>query len=420
MSGRLFREEVLEARRKSWLGGISLAQPVGPWVLTALAVTATALVVGYLIAGEYTQRSRVIGQLVPDLGLSTVVAPTTGVVSRLFAEEGQQIAAGAPLVSVDVPRTTSSGADPVAVLREGFDARKASLQQQSASQGQKLDAQEAGYRGQLAASRRELVQIESEIATRRKQVAIGRSILKRFKSVADRKYISQLQLNQQQQTLLEQVNQQQALERQATLVRRDIVQLEQALGELTAQRAAQKASAAGDLALLDQERIQQEASGGLIIRAPVTGLVANRLVEPGQAVQAGQALVSLLPKGSVLQAQLLVPSRAIGFVEQGDRVLLRYQAYPYQKFGHHVGKVVRVSRSALNPADAGGRGGAQNVEPFYRVLVALDRQTVTAYGKQEPLRPGMVLEADILGEHRTLYEWVLEPLYALGDGEGGE
>jgi membrane fusion protein len=94
-------------------------------------------------------------------------------------------------------------------------------------------------------------------------------------------------------------------------------------------------------------------------------------------------------------------------------VLLRYQAYPYQKFGHHVGQVVRISRSALTPERGAASAGA---EPFYRVLVSLARQTVTAYGEEEPLRPGMVLEADILGEHRRLVEWVLEPLYTLGRG----
>jgi membrane fusion protein len=95
-----------------------------------------------------------------------------------------------------------------------------------------------------------------------------------------------------------------------------------------------------------------------------------------------------------LQAQLLVPSRPVGFIEPGDRVLLRYQAFPYQKFGHHGGKVIRVSRSAINPETT----GAQTTEPYYRVLVALDRQDITAYGRPEPLRPGMVLDADILGE----------------------
>ncbi len=411
MSGRLFRDEVMVGRRASWLGGISLAQPVQTWALAGGALLATALVVGYFVAGEYTQRSRVVGQLVPDRGVSTVVAPTSGVVGRLFVEEGQEVAGGNPLVSIDVPRTTAAGTDSSAALRDGFDARRTSLADQRASQAARLAAQVEGHQGQLDTARRELRQIEAEVRTRREQVAVGRSILARYRRVADDKYATELQVDQQRQTVLVMESQRQALERQATLARRNIVQLTQTLNELAAERSAQAASAAWDAAVLDQERVQQEATTGLVVTAPLGGMVANRLVEPGQAVQAGQPLVSLVPEGSVLQAQLLVPSRAIGFVEEGDRVLLRYQAYPYQKFGHHAGQVLRISRSALNP-DA--RGAGASAEPFYRVLVALERQTVTAYGEEERLRPGMVLEADILGEHRRLVEWVLEPLYSLG------
>ena len=43
----------------------------------------------------------------------------------------------------------------------------------------------------------------------------------------------------------------------------------------------------------------------------------------------------------------------------------------------------------------------------------LDTQSVLAYGKQEPLRPGLAMEADILGDTRKLYEWLFEPVYAL-------
>ena len=145
------------------------------------------------------------------------------------------------------------------------------------------------------------------------------------------------------------------------------------------------------------------------VRAPLDGMVANRLIEPGQAVTAGQPILSLLPQGSQLQAQLFVPSSAVGFIEPGDRVLLRYQAFPYQKFGHHGGSVIRVSYSSILPS----KNGKDDGEPYYRVIVALDTQTVTAYGKSEPLRPGMKLDADILGERRKLYEWALEPLFSL-------
>lgn len=92
-------------------------------------------------------------------------------------------------------------------------------------------------------------------------------------------------------------------------------------------------------------------------------------------------------------------------------VQLGYQAFPHQKFGHHRGVVARISRSAIGPSLPGPNGQAG--EPYYRVVVHLAGQTILAYGKPEPLRPGMLLEADILGEERKLYEWVLEPLYSL-------
>ena len=207
--------------------------------------------------------------------------------------------------------------------------------------------------------------------------------------------------------MLELVSGRQALQRQLASLQRERAQLEQSLEDIPAQRVAQQSATARDLALLDREQVQNDANGELLVEAPVAGLVASRLIEPGQAVQAGQPLLSLLPAGSHLQARLFVPSRAIGFIEPGDNVLLRYQAFPYQKFGHHEGVVSRVSRSAMSPA--GGEAG----EPYYRVLVDIDRQSITAYGRQEPLRPGMVLEADIMGERRKLYEWVLEPLYSI-------
>src|SRR3546814_4448562 len=107
-----------------------------------------------------------------------------------------------------------------------------------------------------------------------------------------------------------------------------------------------------------------------MIKAPAAGLIANRSITLGQAVQAGQPLLSILPQGATLQAQLLVPSRAIGFIAPGDTVLLRYQAFPYQKFGHHRGKVVRISRSALSTGEIAVLAGSnQATEPLYRVLV---------------------------------------------------
>lgn len=115
-----------------------------------------------------------------------------------------------------------------------------------------------------------------------------------------------------------------------------------------------------------------------------------------------------------MEAELLVPSSAIGFIAPGDTVLLRYQAFPYEKFGLQQGRLSRISRSALSPGELGASiGNVLQGESYYRVTVALKRQSVMAYGKPEMLKPGMLLQANIIGERRSLVEWVFEPLYAL-------
>jgi membrane fusion protein len=401
----LFRQEVLDARQNGWLGGISLAQPLSARVLSFAAFAIAALVIAFLAFGNYTRRSSVTGELVPDLGVSSVVAPGSGVVARLLVEEGARVEAGQPLALIDVPRATADGQDALGAIRDGLRARHDSTQAQGESQVAQVDAQIEGTRRQLQAAREELVQVGAAIATRVELEHIGRETEQRYADIAAKQYVSQVQLNQQRQAVLDLVNARQALERQATQLRRTIAQFEQDLRELPLQRSALLAGTAGDLAQLDTERVQQEANGQLLLKAPVSGLVAHQMIEPGQAVQGGQALLSILPQGSHLQAMLMVPSRAIGFIAPGDRVQLRYQAFPYQKFGHHVGRVLQISRSATEPKDGG--------EPRYRVLVALERQAITAYGKAEALRPGMLVDADILGERRKLYEWVLEPLYSV-------
>lgn len=419
MSQELFRKEALEARRTQWLGAISLAQPLRLWVLTLGAVLVALTVVLFLILGTYTRRSTVTGQLVPSKGLVTVLAPATGVISQLDHVEGDALHAGQRLAVVVTPRATPEGGDTQVALEQGIEQRRDGLVSMQAAQQSQLQAQASGLRAQLAVARRELAQIETEVVTRQDQTRIAGETLARLKQLEDNRYVSVLQIKQQESTALEYTGQAQALQRQAITARRSIAQLEQALRELPGQQQATQAALQRDLAQLGQEQVETQARGALTVTAPVGGMVATQLVKPGQAVQAGQPLMSLLPKNSELEAELLVPSRAIGFIEPGDAVQLRYQAYPYQKFGHQLGKVARISRSALSSGELGTLiGNAQQGEPFYRITVHLRKQSVIAYGKNELLKPGMLLDADVMGERRRLIEWIFEPLYALkGDIE---
>jgi membrane fusion protein len=410
----LFRREALAARRESWLGGISLVQPLPLWLLAAFAFAAAAALASLLVFGEYTRRSRVAGQLVPDLGLITIAAPAAGVVAGPVPHEGRQVQPGDPVAIVSTPHATRENGDMTAGLLERLRRRQDALRQSLAAQVQLLELEADGNAAQLAAARRELEQIEGSMAIEREQVRVAGELLSQLARLAAQGHVTARQLKQQEQAALERAAALQNLERQATAVRREILGIEQRLAELESRRTAQAAGHAQDMAELEQERLQIQASGEILVSAPLAGLVASVLIERGGTVGAGQPLMTVVPTGSVLQARLLVPSRAVGFIEPGDAVLMRYPAYPHQKFGHHGGRVLRISRSALDAsAVAALRGHSTAAEPTYRVLVELGAQSIVAFGEAQPLRPGMAVEADILGERRKLYEWVLEPLYSL-------
>lgn len=414
MSQQLFRKEVMEARGASRLGGISLAQPLSSWLLTMMGVVLALAVGVYLVCGSYTRRTHVAGRLVPTQGLATMLAPAAGVVTGLGVIEGKRVAAGQVLASISVASSSIARGPSALEVESSLAARRAGVRSAQRGQQRLLATQAAGLKAQLAEAQGELAQVEAQISTRGRQVSISEESLARMRELQAKQYVSLSQLEQQQSGLLEQQLAAQELQRQAQSLRRSLVQIRQSLDELPAQRQAVEAGAQRDLAALAQEQLAIEAQGAVAITAPMAGVVAAQVVKSGQSVQQGQPLLTVLPGDGVLEAELLVPSRAAGFIAAGDRVLLRYQAYPYQKFGQQQGRVASVSRSALGPNEVGALiGSSGDGQPLYRVSVALPRQSIAAGWHAEALKPGMLLDADILGEKRRLVEWLFEPLYSL-------
>ncbi|MFZ5637718.1 MAG: HlyD family secretion protein [Pseudomonadota bacterium] len=411
----LFRKEVMEARRNGWLGGISLAQPVRFRLIAWAAVAIAIAILLLLVFGSYTRRSHVEGRLQPVQGLATVVAPTAGVVTSIGAGEGANVDAGQALASVAIPRTIRTAGDAGAALSEQLARRRDGLVDAKNARTDAFDARRRGLDAQLVNAAQELRRIEAALEIQREQVRIAEDNLARFRQLRDQRYVSALQLQNQESNALQQQSGLQSLLRQLATMQRQIAELRQSRDELPAELRTADAEFERDIASVEQEAIEIEARQALTVVSPLDGVIATQHVKPGQSVEAGQPLMTVIPGKGELEVELFVPSRAVGFVEPGDSVLLRYHAYPFQKFGHHTGRVVRISRSVLGEEETGTRGS----EPSYRVVVALDRQTVSAYGREERLKPGMTLEADILGERRSLIEWVFEPLYSIrGDVAG--
>jgi membrane fusion protein len=303
--------------------------------------------------------------------------------------------------------------DTHAVVSKQLRAQKAQLRTTLANLQPESDAEARDLRARIGMLQAQVHQIDGQLALQRQQADTTAHLLQKAEPLRRQGIISTVEFDQYQATALSQRAGIKALRRQRLDTRQQLSTLQSQLVQLPLDTAAKANQLRGQLAQLDAQLAESEAERGTVLRAPRAGIVSTLLMKTGQHVASGQPLLSILPAGSELEAQLLVPSSAIGFVAQGDRVVLRYQAYPYQKFGQQYGKVVQVSRSALSPAETASLLGQNIATPLYRVLVALDRQTIDAYGKAEALKPGMALNADILLDRRSLWQWVFEPLYGL-------
>lgn len=149
-----------------------------------------------------------------------------------------------------------------------------------------------------------------------------------------------------------------------------------------------------------------------VLRAPVTGSVTMIAAQVGAAVSPNRPLLALLPEGATLEAHLLVPSRDAGLLRLGQQVVVRLDAFPYQRFGVQHGRVRSVAGSIQVPGEVEAPVALD--APAYPVVVALDSGSVRAYSREWPLRPGLLLEADVILERLPLYQRLLDPLRAIG------
>jgi len=411
--GGLFRTEVLQTQRGNWLGAINLATPLSFKWWAALALALAIAVIAFLIVGHYTRRETVVGQLQPSAGVLTLRAQITGTVTHVFVHEGGQVDAGQPLLEVSSNLVSASMGDTHAVVSTQLRAQEAQIRASLADLQPQATARTNDLQTRIGMLAAQIRQIDGQLALQRKQAVTANNFVEKIRPVLEKGVISLAQFNAYQAAALSDQAEVKALERQRLDTEQQRSTLQAQLTQLPLDNAAKSNQLRGRLAQLDAQLAENEAQRDTLLRAPSTGTVSTLLVKPGQNVTDDQPLLSVLPKSSKLEAQLLVPSSAIGFVSAGDRVVLRYQAYPYQKFGQQYGKVTQVSRSALSPGEAASLLGQNVTTPLYRVLVRLDHQTIDAYGKAEGLKPGMALNADILLDRRNLWQWVFEPLYGL-------
>ena len=414
---RLFRDEALENQRTKLLGEIVLTPKLSAFWISVAAVCLAAAVVAFMTLGSYTRRVTIGGQLMPAAGLIRVYTPQAGVVVEKHVGDGEVVKQGQVLYVLNSDRPGDNASELQADIARQTNERRTSLEQE-VERSKRMQKEESSGLGRRAETiKAETRTIAAQIEEQKIRIRYAEDTRKRYQSLADQDYIARDELRQKEIDLSEARSRLQGLERDGLALQRELQQIQQELDNSRLRYDNQIAQLTRDISSTNQQLTEVESRRRVVITAPNAGRATLVSAEVGQTIDSARALLTVVPTSGELVARLYAPSASIGFVQPGDRVLLRYQAFPYQKFGQHEGVVETVSTSAATAAElaalpADGQMGAAN-EPVFAIQVKLPRNTIDANGQPRALQAGMQLEADILQERRKIYEWVLEPLFSV-------
>jgi membrane fusion protein len=411
----LFRPEVAQ-RNWELLASRGLI-PRPPLFTGAILVVLLAAFAGsafFLARGAIPRVESAQGYLEPAGGVARVRAPRQAIVEAVHVKDGQLVQRGDLLVTLQSGQITSSGATAETQISGQLQAQRQDVEAQFAREQDWRRNEERRLIARVDDLVHDLDLLERNIATQQEQMALAQRQAERIRGLAERGTMSLDELQRREIAALTQKLAVQTSEREQSAKRAELVQARIALEQLPTLASERQRTLRDALANTQQRLIELEARRSVVVRAPTAGRIAAIPALAGSAIDNGGLIATIVPDGAELRARLFVPTRSIGKVHAGQAVALRYDAFPYQKYGSFKGRVEDVSSSVLLPQEIERVAPVKVGEPAYVLEVVLERQTVPSGGAGlAHLRPDMTLTAMIEIDRRPLLAWIGDSLFGI-------
>lgn len=251
-------------------------------------------------------------------------------------------------------------------------------------------------------------------------VPIYQTMAERYATLQSEGFVSELMALERKRDRIEKEQDLVAQTHAVESLRANLAQAERRLAQVDStyrqQLHAERAQAAGQRGRLEEELAKQlHRADAVDLRAPQSGVVKDLATHTvGTVVSPGTVLLTLVPIGEELQADVLVRHVDAGFVRVGQRARVKLATYPFQKYGLIEGTVVHVGPDASD--STGSRRDATEQEAIpaapggYRVRIDIPTQSLAFDGHALPLVSGMQVAAEIRLGDRTLLEYLLAPV----------
>ncbi|ASI93082.1 HlyD family secretion protein [Vibrio mediterranei] len=417
----LYRPEYFEAQKSDHQGSILIDASLNQHLFVAASVFVLMTIICFVVFTEYTRRDTLNGVVSPTGGIVKIQANDEGYAEKVLVTEGEKILAGAPLYEIKTERYDQFGQGVKKRIVTTIENQIALLNERRSKEIEKSQHQLEVIDDDLVRLSEEANILKVVVDLSEQELSLAQSLVDKQQVLVNKQFISSIELQRQRLELI-------TLEAKVQNQRLSL----QRLGREKANREETRETLQLDLeiALQDIDRQLQQIVQNKMeyffqtdtqIVSPINGVVASIFVKEGHSVNKGQPLLVLIPEGEEpVFVELYAPSRSIGFIQEGQDVRLRFDAFPYEKFGVQQGVISSISKSAVtaemlpnSPLIQSQLSRTHGGVGLYQVRVKLDKPTITVYGEEQMFVPGMTLTADIELDTRKVYEWLLEPLYTI-------
>lgn len=410
----LFRRECIENNKITIVGQIMLITPCSIKLINALFLIIFIAVIFLLIFFDYGRKIHVNGALLPVDGIVTILSSEPSIVDQILVKENQTIKMGQPLFVLRNLKYSST----YDAVQKFLSNKKNTLSFQHKIFLEQNNVKKISIQQTKKNLEEEKIILQSQIAVQTERVKIADEISQKYKKLFNSDSVSVIEYNNRQSELLDQKSILFDLKQKLESTNRKIYDLDIELLQIPLQEKRETSKFEQEISSIEKELIENEGLKLMTIVAPKDAVISTIMVSKGQSISDNVIIATLLPENPKLEANLFIPSSAIGFIKVGLPVSIRYDAFPYQKFGQQKGIIDEISGNTLylNELTSLGIYSQQfnnEKDAYYRVKVKLSNQNILAYGKNYPLKVGMSLESNIMLEKRKIYEWIFEPLFSI-------
>lgn len=413
---------------------IHIEEELIPAFIRPVLTVVGALVLGFLAWAALTNMKEVArapGEVIPFSKAKMVQHLDGGVVTLLKVEERQLVEEGQVLLHVEGSQALAELAQMDArreslKLREErlvayTDGRKPDFSALVVNQADMVSSQREIYVTQLATRistlsilerqinqrRQRIHQLETALGVAKEHLALTGEITDMREDLASRRLINRTVLLETRRAKLTASGEVSRLIEEIGIAQQELAEVQSRYTDTQNQLRRDALSELGvlraELAEVEEGILRLKARvNRLEVRAPSRGYVQDlRVQNIGQVVQPGALLMQIVSDKAVVEADVRISPRDIGFVRVGQPVNLRVTSFDYARFGVAKGVLKRVSASSVVDD--------KNL-PYYKGLVELSNPFVGGEPGRNPLQPGMSVEAEILTGEKTLLAYLTKPL----------